>query len=683
LKNKVKIFISIFCFEKNILAMFSLILVVLNTTSVQSQFNENYDSLFSVYNSSNLTDDTVRVNLLYRLAAATSLYGVKSYNSKENEIKEANHYCFEAFRLSLKINYEKGGKLFYTTLALINNQKTDLPVLGLTDFDDITNEKFKEFRNYRNRKHFGSLDIYLKAFDDIEGIKSDKQVYLIDYWIGLIYFDWFNYKKAIKHFEKAAKSDGIKFDSIALSDVYQFTAASHFYNGSYDSAIFFFKRSLQILDGRSFKEKTGICLINMGEVYCKKSDFLSASSYFKSSLNQFSLSVDSTYIAYVLNEIGGTSLKLRNFELARGTILKSMNISIHLTDKNILEKTLMNLSGFYAAKGDFENAFRYKVKQHQIKNSLLIDEITSFFTYYEDNWQNAIGREISNKESEALKRSNTTYELNKSRLLLVVMGLIIFSVIVVSFYTLRLYQLKQKANTYLIELNRSKEKLLSIISHDVRGPIIGFIDLLEPLKQQIDNLSTGQISRHIEQIIDLSQSIKLLIDNLLEWTRTQQGLIVYQPEDFALFEVVNPALDMYRQIARYKDITLKCNVQEHVEIYADRNMIHLIIRNLLNNAVKFTRAGGFITIETRKEIGQIVISVANTGIGMSKELMSRFFSKEKMTDGLGTDRNSSGLGLILCKEYVEKCGGKIWAESDEKDTGSTFFFTVKSASNYE
>lgn len=229
-------------------------------------------------------------------------------------------------------------------------------------------------------------------------------------------------------------------------------------------------------------------------------------------------------------------------------MLKSLNISLKLKKGSLSVKTYKNLADLYEKMKDFEQAYFFKTKEHNLKDSLLVDEVSAYFDYYENNWQNAIGREITKKEREALTKNVTKVALNKTRLFLIILGFLILLIFFISAYTYRLYLLKQRANEYLAELNKSREKLLSIISHDVRGPIIGFIDLLEPLKEQLDKLTYQEIANHLSHIIEFAHSIQFLIENLLEWTKAQHGFITFSPEVFPLAEVLNPNIDIYRQL---------------------------------------------------------------------------------------------------------------------------------------
>ena len=684
MKNKVTIFLSIFNLGKNQFMILSLGIFIVQLQTVYSQHREKFDSLISIYYSSELADDTQKVKLLNDLSLEAALCGVQGYN-KEGELKEPSSYFLEALLLSIKLDYKKGKEMYLKALSASYNQKTDLPVIGLSDYDDgISNKKFKELHYYRNKKHFGSLDNYIVAIETLQKNNLDSYIYKINFWIGLIYFDWYNYKNALKHFKSALQNDGIFQDSLCLSDVYQCIGASCFYLGDYDSAIISLQQSLHILNQIDSGTKKGICLINLGEVYSKKSDFRTSEDFFNQALNLFMRQNDSVYVSYSLNELGIIYMNEKKFQDAEKVLKKSLNISLKLKKGSISVKTYKNLADLYGKMKDFEKAYFFRTKEQKIKDSLLVDEVSAYFDYYENNWQNAIGREITKKEREALTKNVTKVALNKTRLFLIILGFLILLIFFISVYTYRMYLLKQKANEYLSELNKSREKLLSIISHDVRGPIIGFIDLLEPLKDQLDKLTHQEISNHLTHIIEFAHSIQFLIENLLEWTKAQHGFITFSPEVFPLAEVVNPNIDIYSQLANSKGIALLNNIQTDLRIIADRNMIHVVMRNLLNNAVKFSKKGGVIELNTVCDKKILTISVSDTGIGINRELIGALLSENQpIHDEKSGSRKNTGLGLVLCREYIIKCGGKIWVQSNGKDTGSKFFFTVNCAENDE
>ncbi|HAQ37371.1 MAG TPA: hypothetical protein DCQ58_02590 [Saprospirales bacterium] len=167
-----------------------------------------------------------------------------------------------------------------------------------------------------------------------------------------------------------------------------------------------------------------------------------------------------------------------------------------------------------------------------------------------------------------------------------------------------------------------------------------------------------------------------LITNLLEWARSQTGRIAFTPEKLDMVQLVDETARMFEQIAFLKNISIKRLLPEHLEVLADKNMISSVIRNLISNAVKFTRQGGEISITTRTEPHEIMVFITDNGVGMDKQRLEKVFRIDNTHSTYGTaDEKGTGLGLILCKEFVEKHGGKIWAESKE-GVGSVFSFSI-------
>jgi signal transduction histidine kinase len=171
-----------------------------------------------------------------------------------------------------------------------------------------------------------------------------------------------------------------------------------------------------------------------------------------------------------------------------------------------------------------------------------------------------------------------------------------------------------------------------------------------------------------------------LLENLLEWSRMQRGQIVLNPQEFNLTKVINNNINLVNEIAKQKEIELSINIPEDAEITADEQMLNTIIRNLISNAIKFTLRGGKIEIgfSNKKSYDDyVVIYIKDSGIGMSANTISKLFRIDQNVSQKGTEGEpSTGLGLILCKDFIEKHGGKIWVES-EVDKGSTFYFRLQ------
>ncbi|MGM0551084.1 MAG: PAS domain S-box protein [Bacteroidota bacterium] len=236
---------------------------------------------------------------------------------------------------------------------------------------------------------------------------------------------------------------------------------------------------------------------------------------------------------------------------------------------------------------------------------------------------------------------------------------------------------KTKANKQkLIELNATKDKFFSIIAHDLKNPFNSILGISELLLKQLDTMEPKDIKELAEAIYNSGQNAYSLLENLLQWSNSQTGRIAFHPEMLILNDVVREVGNLIKGTATQKEISIKCEIPKNIPIQADRNMLHTILRNLITNATKFTQRGGTITITAKRPNGYTQISISDNGIGMNQVTRNNLFSIDRKNTETGTENEKgSGLGLILCKEFVEKHKGKIWAESTP-GKGSTFYFTI-------
>ena len=235
-------------------------------------------------------------------------------------------------------------------------------------------------------------------------------------------------------------------------------------------------------------------------------------------------------------------------------------------------------------------------------------------------------------------------------------------------------------NKELKELNATKDKFFSIIAHDLRGPIGNMMQISEVIavKGSVDDET---LYSFLDSQKELSKNTFQLLDNLLNWARSNTNKIEYYPAALNINEIINSGIGNIKIQAASKNITVSASYSDENLAYADENMFRLIIRNLLSNAIKFTPQGGIISITTTTgETNSIRIAVKDTGIGMPPKMLDNLFHVDINTNRPGTEGESSnGLGLMLCKEFIEKNEGKIWVESEE-GKGSTFYFTLKAVS---
>ena len=228
----------------------------------------------------------------------------------------------------------------------------------------------------------------------------------------------------------------------------------------------------------------------------------------------------------------------------------------------------------------------------------------------------------------------------------------------------------------LNRLNAMKDRLFSIIGHDLRTPFSNIVGLSEILVEQIQNKNFSETEPLAIHIHDSSERALLLLNNLLEWARTQTGRVPFQPKTLNVDEIVSETLQLFDDLADQKSISIIQNIPDTLHVKADKKMVGTVLRNLISNSIKFSYPNSKLHIHAEKNEKEITISVADEGVGMHERELDNLFCSEQNHSTQGTNNESgTGLGLILCKEFTEMHEGKIWAES-EPEKGSTFYFTL-------
>jgi len=237
-------------------------------------------------------------------------------------------------------------------------------------------------------------------------------------------------------------------------------------------------------------------------------------------------------------------------------------------------------------------------------------------------------------------------------------------------------ELLKKSKIHLEETLTARDKFFSIISHDLRTPFNAIIGLSDFLRKEAFKMPPEEIESIAEDLFRTGQETYELLTNLLEWSRTVTGKIPFSPETFAVADLIYDIRNLYHENIQRKEMKFTVSVPPDMLVYADRNMVHTVIRNLVSNAIKFTRLHGTIAVNAKEKNGYAQINVSDTGIGIQPEILNRLFSHGKEVVMKGTlGESGSGLGLILCKEFMERNGGTITVESSP-GKGSTFSFTL-------
>lgn len=231
----------------------------------------------------------------------------------------------------------------------------------------------------------------------------------------------------------------------------------------------------------------------------------------------------------------------------------------------------------------------------------------------------------------------------------------------------------EEANEELAKLNTLKDRLLSIVSHDIRAPLNSLKSLLPLLLNK--NISDNELQEIVGNLNHQVDQLNNFLENLLRWTKNHYDQIRPNPDHLLLQNLVRETIDLLSPLAYRKHVHIHCDVPENIIVYADVEMIKLVLRNLVSNAIKFCTAGDSIYIKAEVEPGAVRVSVRDTGCGMNEENLRRLFILPSLSVKGTKDEIGTGLGLALCREFVEKLNGKIQATSKEGE-GSCFEFTV-------
>lgn len=239
-------------------------------------------------------------------------------------------------------------------------------------------------------------------------------------------------------------------------------------------------------------------------------------------------------------------------------------------------------------------------------------------------------------------------------------------------------RIAQEYSSELKQTNAEKDKFFSIIAHDLRSPFTGFLLFSQMLAEQTEDLTKEEIQEYGRSLFDSANNLFSLLENLLQWARMKRGVTPFKPESYELFLLIDQAIDLHLDTALHKTIVIENHVPEDVFVNIDVLMISSVLRNLITNAIKFTPRGGKIRVEYASDEANnhCIVSIADSGIGIVDELLSKLFKIDERVSREGTEGEpSSGLGLLLCKEFIEIHDCRLWVESTV-GVGSRFSFTL-------
>jgi len=649
------------------------------------------DSLKSVLASGDLAD-TTRLRILVALSAQ-NLY---------SDFAQAQAYNDQALLLADKIEapaykaaaYSNAGLLYtlrgdfstalkYDNLSLESSIATKDSVKIARDYNSIGNDYF-------DLGEYDDAYFYTTESHRIANLIGNPLRMLIAlHNVGRVFKELGQYDQALEHIALSMKMSIQHGDREGLAYAHHEIGDIFMRQQKYDSAM------SHLMKAKDLALKLGVNTLKpqtyskIAEVYLQRKDFASALAYYDTAYALHQKTSNRYGVAEVQLGRGIAYTQEKKYDDALRMVEAGLTIT-HEMNARVLEIRCYNqLSVIWEEKGDYKRSLEYFRKYKTLEDALFSQEMQGKLLRDRIRFETA-NRDLkiaALSQMQAEQRNELKKQEFVRNILVVVMAL--SGIVLITVY--RSGQRRRKINMLLLQhqeemekrseelerLNQVKDKFFSIISHDLRSPInalSGMLDLLDKGAVTQEELPT-----HIRELRTRFNHTRTLLNNLLDWTLLQMDKLNLQAAKIDVFRLVEENIQLLEPI-QTKDIHIINEIPNPAIGFADSNTINLVIRNLMTNALKFTKDGGKVVIRAEDKGLEWLISVRDNGVGIKPEVMKILFDKTAPYTTRGTaNEKGTGLGLILCKEFVEKNGGKIWVESEEGH-GSTFWFTLPKVS---
>ncbi len=513
--------------------------------------------------------------------------------------------------------------------------------------------------------------------------------------IGTIYEELGNYERAfefyhksLEFFKKSNITSNIVDLTLHIGDIY-------LKKELYDKALeYYFKAELIGKKINNVKLKS-VTLSNIGEAYNLRGDYIKALDYLERALALIEKIGDYKRLSITYTELGIVYKNVEDYDKALHYLRKGLEVAGQINFKYQLNKCYFNLSEVYNRLGDYKSSFDYYKLYVEGKEKIYSEVGKQTIAELQAKYQ----VEKTDKENERLRHGDQLSKVQIRNQQLII-GFVLFIllglfIIIVVFHSR--YQQNQKLNVQLSiknkeieeqqkhveklnkdlkEANDTKDKFFSIVAHDLKNPFNALLVLTGLLIDDYDKFTEDERKQFIYQIKTSSENTYTLLQNLLDWASAQTGKTLLVKEKIDISKISYETVTLLTPAAKNKKIKVLTDIPEQTFVYADKNMVSTVLLNLVSNAIKFTPVNGKVEIHSLEKNQHLEINVIDSGIGISKENQEKLFRLDHKFQREGTAKEKgTGLGLILCKEFVEKNNGKIWVESTEGE-GSKFNFSI-------
>lgn len=670
--------------------IFWTLLALLTVATSYTQAQHKIDSLENALK--NDLPDSSRIRILTELSSL----------NRYVDFAQSREYTDEALALAEKLDDPVLKVLAYQNKAFLLTSSGDYSAalhydnLSLEN-DIILKDSIKISRDYNN---IGNDYYDLGEYDDAffyftqshrvaNAVQDTLRMLIALHNVGRVYKELGQYDIALDHLNLAKKMSEQQHDEVGIPYAYDEIGDVQLRRNEYDSALKTLALALTLtrrLHENSLEPKIHSKLATL---YFRKGNFSKARAYYDSAYALNDLTKDRFGVAEVELGRGVVYTKEGRYDEALVKIENSLAVAKELNARVLEIKCYNQLSLLWERKADFRKSLLYYKQYKQLEDTLFSQEMQGKLL------RDQLRFETESRDSriaflsklQAMQRGELKKQEFVRNILVVVMAL--SGILLITVY--RSGRRRRQINTLLLQhqedmekrseelerLNQVKDKFFSIISHDLRSPINALAGLLDLLDKGA--VSSEELPKHIKELKARFNHTRTLLNNLLDWTLLQMDKLNLQAAKIDIHHIVEENIQLLSSV-QGKDIKLVNEVPRNAIGFADSNTINLVIRNLMTNAIKFTNDGGQVKINAQEKVSEWLVSVTDNGVGMNTEVLKMLFDKTAPYTTRGTaNEKGTGLGLILCKEFIEKNGGKIWVESEE-GKGSTFYFTLRKAS---
>lgn len=604
------------------------------------------------------------IDLCYKLEAPSLV--CKALNAK------AMYFFYTA-------NYDEALKIYKETSEIAKENKlAELDAKVLVNIGSIYTEK-------------GDYVKGIKAYNDALAFykeQNDKFVMAVLYGnIGTNYSLWLPPAKSREYYSQAVSLYEEANEPIAKATTLNNIGDTYSEEKNYIKAIEYYKNALEVLGNSTNSVVAAVPQIGLGEAFLKLNDIQKAKQYSNLALKAFSSNSHTEGVARSKAILGGVAIAEGNYAHANRLVKEALEIANTGEIKDLQAELYAELSEIKLKENNYKAAFNYMKAHFEIKDSLL-----NKFNGHQLN-ELLAQMEVTQKEAEIsiLEKDSAIKNLEIKRktsqvhaLILVALVLLILSVVILYFQrqkkkTLELVKKQNQQisdqNDKLIVAGEMQNKILSIIGHDLATPVGGLKELLNLVDDNPESFTSEDLLSLVPSMKDAVDETYFLLANLLSWAKNQGEDYNVDIKSCNVSKVVSQNLSFLKNSIAQKSIQVELKVDNNLMIQFDENMLGMVLRNLISNAVKFTPRNGKIDIYTETRDGILMFCVKDTGIGISNENQKKLFSKEHIST-FGTDNEKgTGLGLGLCKEFVTKNNSELMVESQENE-GSLFSFCI-------